>query len=86
MNEKLMDLVMQTLPMGKFNRDDVFSGHINIQKLADAIIDECLNVIDAASGVGDDDVIQIERDVERAFGRDTTSKDEYLKGVGRGYD
>jgi hypothetical protein len=58
-------------------------GHLHRDKFAELIIDECLNIIDAASGVGDDDVIQIERDIARHFGRDTTDADNYLKSVNR---
>ena len=39
-----------------------------IEKFAELIVAECLNVINQSNGVGDDDVIKISMDVKEHFG------------------
>ena len=39
-----------------------------LEKFAELIVRECLNVINQPNGVGDDDVIRISDDVKRHFG------------------
>ena len=43
-------------------------GEVEYQKFAELIVWECLMVINQSNGVGDDDVIQISRDVKQHFG------------------
>ena len=41
---------------------------VPLEKFAELIVRECLNVINQPNGVGDDDVIRISDDVKRYFG------------------
>jgi hypothetical protein len=40
----------------------------DLEKFAELIVQECLQVINQSNGVGDDDVIKISKDVEQHFG------------------
>ena len=53
---------IMALPTGE-SGDKLF-----VEKFAELIVRECLDVINQSNGVGDDDVIKISKDVEKHFG------------------
>ena len=69
MNERIKELAEQA-----FNEAN--NGSINnikipkefVEKFAELIVRECLQVINQPNGVGDDDVIRISDDVKKHFG------------------
>lgn len=63
MNEQIKLLALQA---GWDNHHSKFD--TRIEKFAQLIVRECLDVINQSNGVGDDDVIKISNDVEKHFG------------------
>ena len=63
MNDRIRELAEQA---GWDNHHSKFD--TRIEKFAELIVQECLDVINQSNGVGDDDVIKISKDVEKHFG------------------
>jgi hypothetical protein len=56
-------------PYDKLENGDYYSSvMVDLERFAEKIVRECLNVINQPNGVGDDDVIRISDDVKRHFG------------------
>ena len=77
MNERIQQLAEQAgLSEGVFTRHDGVPCDLKgysmlpeqMQKFAELLVRECLQVINQPNGVGDDDVIRISRDVKKHFG------------------
>ena len=58
MNEKIKQMIDDR---GMFHQSELY-------EIAEAVIRECLLVINQPNGVGDDDVIRISDDVKKHFG------------------
>jgi hypothetical protein len=56
-------------PYDKLKNGDSYSSvMIDLERFAEKIVIECLQVINQPNGVGDDDVIKISNDVKQYFG------------------
>ena len=64
MNERIKLLAEQANVL----HADFFDNELEVEKFAELIVQECLDVINQSNGVGDDDVIKISKDVEKHFG------------------